>query len=144
VTLRRATLADASEIGAIFAASRRLLSFLPELHTVEEDHAHVRDHILVASEVTLAQRDGRIAGFLARRGSEIDHLYVAADGLGRGIGSALIADAKSRHDRLELWCFADNLPARRFYEKHGFRAILSTDGADNEARMPDVRYRWPA
>jgi len=32
--------------------------------------------------------------------------------------------------------------ARRFYERHGFRAIHLTDGRDNEEKMPDVRYRW--
>ena len=28
------------------------------------------------------------------------------------------------------------------YEARGFQAIRSTDGADNEERTPDVRYRW--
>ena len=32
--------------------------------------------------------------------------------------------------------------ALRFYEARGFRAICFTDGADNEEKMPDVRYRW--
>ena len=43
---------------------------------------------------------------------------------------------------LELRCFQANTRARRFYETHGFRAIRFTDGADNEERTPDVRYRW--
>ena len=30
---------------------------------------------------------------------------------------------------------------RRFYEARGFRATRFTDGADNEERTPDVRYR---
>ncbi len=32
--------------------------------------------------------------------------------------------------------------ARRFYEARGFRPVRFTDGADNEERWPDVRYRW--
>jgi indole-3-acetate monooxygenase len=43
---------------------------------------------------------------------------------------------------LELWCFQANERTLRFYEGRGFRAIRFTDGADNEERMPDVRYRW--
>ena len=37
IGLRPATEADAAEIAALFAVSRRLLTFLPDLHTVEED-----------------------------------------------------------------------------------------------------------
>ena len=43
---------------------------------------------------------------------------------------------------MELWCFQANPPARHFYEARGFRAIRFTDGADNEEKTPDVRYRW--
>jgi putative acetyltransferase len=43
---------------------------------------------------------------------------------------------------LELWCFQANARARRFYEARGFQAIRFTDGANNEERTPDVRYRW--
>ncbi len=42
----------------------------------------------------------------------------------------------------ELWTFQTNLPARRFYERHGFIAVRWTDGASNEERAPDVRYVW--
>jgi hypothetical protein len=38
--------------------------------------------------------------------------------------------------------FQTNTRARRFCEARGFRAIRFTDGADNEERTPDVRYRW--
>ena len=43
---------------------------------------------------------------------------------------------------LELWCFQANTHARRFYERHGFKAIRFTDGHDNEERARDVRDRW--
>ena len=35
---------------------------------------------------------------------------------------------------------AGNTDARRFYERHGFTAVASSDGSDNEEREPDVRY----
>ena len=34
------------------------------------------------------------------------------------------------------------LHAARFYERHGFAALETTDGA-NEEGAPDVHYRWP-
>jgi GNAT superfamily N-acetyltransferase len=142
IALRPATREDAGEIGALFSASLRLLTFLPELHSIEDDLGHIRDDILVNCRVTVAVGDGRIVGFMAEEGSEIRHLYVAAGELRAGIGSALIADAQARHAALELWCFAANRRARRFYETRGFAPVRFTDGAGNEAKMPDVRYRW--
>ena len=142
VTLRRATEADANDIAALFAVSRRLLTFLPDLHTVEEDRAHIRDNVLRHYRVTVAERDGRIVGFMAELDGWIEHFYIDAAQLRSGIGSALIADAKARNESLELWCFADNMRGRAFYEKHGFVAVKFTDGTSNEARAPDILYRW--
>ena len=45
-------------------------------------------------------------------------------------------------DRLELWTFLRNAPARRFYEARGFALVEQTDGARNEEREPDARYLW--
>lgn len=142
ITLRAATAADAGDIAALFATSRRLLTFLPDLHSVEEDQAYIRDKVLVDYRVTAAERDGRIVGFMAELEGWIEHLYMDAAQLRTGIGSVLLEDTKSRNDSLKLWCFADNLRGRAFYEKHGFVAVKFTDGDDNEARAPDILYRW--
>ena len=51
--------------------------------------------------------------------------------------------AKAAHpDGLQLWTFQANAPAQRFYERHGFHEVERTDGAGNEERSPDIRYRW--
>lgn len=142
ITLRPATQHDADDIAALFAVSRRLLTFLPDLHSVEEDRAHIRDKVLVDYRVTVAERDGRIVGFMAELEGWIEHFYMDAAQLRTGIGSALIADAKARNQSLGLWCFADNLRGRAFYEKQGFVAVKFTDGASNEAKAPDILYRW--
>lgn len=142
VTLRPATKEDADDIAALFAVSRRLLTFLPDLHSVEEDQAHIRDHVLVDYRVTVAERDGRIVGFMAELEGWIEHFYMDAAQLRTGIGSTLIADAKARNESLELWCFADNIRGRAFYEKHGFTAVRFTDGVSNAAKAPDILYRW--
>jgi len=109
---------------------------------VEEDQAHIRDHVLVDYRVTVAERDGRIVGFMAELDGWIEHFYMDAAQLRSGIGTALMADAKSRNTELQLWCFADNLRGRAFYEKQGFVAVQFTDGAANEERAPDILYRW--
>ena len=134
--------ADAAEIAALFATSRRLLTFLPDLHTVEEDRVFVRDHVLKDYRVTVAERDDTIVGFMAELEGWIEHLYIDATQLRSGVGSVLIADAQSRNEDLQLWCFADNLRGRAFYERMGFEAVKFTDGARNEAKAPDILYRW--
>lgn len=142
ITLRLAVEADAAEIAALFATSRRLLTFLPDLHTVEEDRVFVRDHVLQDYRVTVAERDGVIVGFMAELEGWIEHLYIDASQLRSGVGSVLIADAQSRNEDLQLWCFANNMRGRAFYERMGFEAVKFTDGARNEAKAPDILYRW--
>ena len=44
--LRRATLADADAIAAVFSPSFRLLTFLPALHTVQEDRWFI-EHVIL-------------------------------------------------------------------------------------------------
>jgi GNAT superfamily N-acetyltransferase len=140
---RRATLDDAGGIAAVFSSSLRLLTFLPVLHTVEEDRQFIENVILKECEVIVAEGDARIVSFLARNREEIRLLYSHPDFIGSGAGSLLLDVAKkSSVVALELWCFQTNERARRFYEERGFRAVRFTDGRGNEEKVPDVRYRW--
>lgn len=142
IELRPARPEDAEAIGRLFAASRRLLTFLPELHSVDEDLGFIRDHVMAQCRVTVATRSGVIVGFVAEKPGWIEQLYLDPAQRRSGIGAQLLEAAKRHQARLELWCFAENAPARAFYEKHGFFAVEETDGSRNEAGAPDVRYRW--
>ena len=134
---------DAGSIAAVFSLSSRLLTFLPMLHTVEEDRRFIENVILKECEVIVAEGDPGIVSFLALNGEEIRLLYSHPDFIGSGAGSLLLdAVKKSSVAALELWCFQANERARRFYEARGFRAVRFTDGRDNEEKVPDVRYRW--
>jgi GNAT superfamily N-acetyltransferase len=142
--LRAATSADATAIAELFIASfRAALPFLPELHTDAETHDWVASHLLATHEVAVAEIDGRVVGFAALDAGLLGQLYVHPAHQGAGVGSELLAWAKSRRpDGLELWTFQRNEAARRFYERRGFRAVELTDGSGNEEREPDVRYVW--
>ena len=142
-TLRRATSCDADAIADVYSASFRLLTFLPMLHTIDEYRWFVANVILKECEVTVVEDETGIVAFLALKGDEVCLLYTRPDRIGMGAGTQLIEAAKATGiGALELWCFQANERARRFYEARGFRAIRFTDGADNDERMPDVRYRW--
>jgi putative acetyltransferase len=142
-TLRRATAYDADAIVNVHWASFRLLTFLPMLHTIEENRRFIANVILNECEVTVAEDESGVVAFIARQGEEVRLLCTRPDRIGMGAGTQLIDAARtSGVGALELWCFQANERARRFYEARGFHAIRFTDGADNEERTPDVRYRW--
>ncbi len=72
----------------------------------------------------------------------IDQLYVDPVSTRAGIGGTLLEHAMRLHPTgLKLWTFQSNLGARRFYEPHGFVAVASTTG-ENEEQAPDVCYQW--
>jgi len=144
IALRPAVAADAPTLGALFTASRRLLTFLPTLHSPEEDMAFIAGHILPGFEVTVAEAEGQIAGYMAEAPGWIEQLYPHPTLLRRGIGSALLRSAQARQAALELWCFEQNMRGRAFYERHGFQVIEQTNGSGNAEGAADLRYRWDA
>jgi putative acetyltransferase len=70
-------------------------------------------------QLALAE-DERLAGFNQVRDGKLDMLFLHPDFFGRGFGAALLANAEER-GATRLDCFMDNHPARRFYERHGWR-----------------------
>jgi GNAT superfamily N-acetyltransferase len=87
--------------------------------------------------------EGNLAGILVLDGRWLDQLYVEPTMTGRGIGSQLVELAKRRRpESLQLWTFASNIGAQRFYERHGFVAAHRTAGRDNEEGAPDILYVW--
>ncbi len=118
------------------------LSFLPELHTAEEDLAYFADRFLPANEVWVAEVDGEIAGYIGFDREWINHLYILPTRQGLGLGPALLAKALADERPKRLWTFQKNARARRFYEAQGFELIDLTDGLGNEEREPDALYEW--
>jgi ribosomal protein S18 acetylase RimI-like enzyme len=142
--IRAARPDDAGAIAEASIAARAEMTYLPRLHTDDEDRGYFRDHVVAELEVWVAELEGEIAGFVALEDDLVEHLYVAPPAQGRGIGSALLAHAKARRpEGLQLWVFQQNLGARRFYERHAFELVRLTDGTTNEEREPDALYAWP-
>ena len=140
--LRRATRADGPAIALLFRRSFGTLTFVPTLHTPEEDREHFTS-MAAEREVWVWEEDGRILGFAALHGDQVPALYVEPDARGRGIGSALFEHLTERRpDGFRFWVFQRNERARRFYERHGAVVIELTDGSGNEEREPDALYEW--
>lgn len=129
-------------IAALFRRSFGTLTFLPTLHTPEEDRAYFRG-IVADREVWVWEEGDVVLGFAALTDDELTHLYVDPDAHGRGIGGALMERAKKRRPGgFRLWVFQQNANARRFYEHRDFVLVRETDGSDNEERTPDALYAW--
>src|SRR6266536_4153930 len=124
----------------MLAARRAALPGLRDVHTDDEAIAFVREVVLGTQSVWLAECDNRIVGFAARKDGWLMHLYVAPEWSGRAIGQRLLERVLSESPNLELWTFARNAGARRFYERNGFVAAEFGDGGGNEEGEADVRY----
>ncbi|WP_244571291.1 GNAT family N-acetyltransferase [Mesorhizobium carmichaelinearum] len=121
-------------------AALNAFDWMPVLHTPEEDLFFIRDIVLPRQKVTVAAAGSEIVGFIAVSGEWVEQLYLDPTWTGQGIGSRLLTDATAALPVVKLHCFQANTGARRFYERHGFRAESFGDGTTNEEGLPDILY----
>jgi GNAT superfamily N-acetyltransferase len=149
VTFRRAEVGDGGAVAAVFGAARSEMTYLPVLHTPDEDRAFFTDRVVGSRShditVAVAEMSGpaEMVGFCAVHAGWIEHLYVTPAWQGGGIGSALLARAMSENPGgLSLWVFEQNERAAALYTRAGFMVVERTDGLENEEHVPDLRMQW--
>jgi GNAT superfamily N-acetyltransferase len=118
------------------------LPSLAGLHMPQEDQWFFRERVFNTCEMWGAFDGAAMRGIIAFREGWIDQLYVLPEAQRRGVGKDLLQVAQNAFDRLQLWTFQRNAPARRFYKARGFALIQETDGAGNEEKEPDALYLW--
>lgn len=74
--------------------------------------------------LVVAVAAGRVIGFALTTRGHLDMLFVDPRRIGRGAGRRLLRHVERRGVRT-LECFRDNLQARRFYERAGWRLARS-------------------
>ena len=82
----------------------------------------MKEKYLPSTENLVFEHEGNIAGFISLAGSRICAFFVAPEMQGKGIGRALMEQAKALKGRLSLKVYKENENARCFYEKSGFKA----------------------
>jgi GNAT superfamily N-acetyltransferase len=88
---------------------------------LDPDAMHLPPAQIANGQVIVAELDGKVAGFAAAVGGELDGLFVEPDLWGRGIGRTLIDAAAHEARRKGLTLTVIAAPgARRFYESCGF------------------------
>ncbi|MFI7586083.1 GNAT family N-acetyltransferase [Spongisporangium articulatum] len=107
------------------------------------------ERIRDTTDLTVAEIDGTVAGFVAVIDDEIDQVYVAGDYRGAGIAAALLAEGERRiaaagHTDAWLAVAPGNARARRFYEKQGWSDgggyVHRAPGPDGPVDVPTRRY----
>jgi GNAT superfamily N-acetyltransferase len=141
IMIRPARSLDAGKLADMMGAANARLEWLPNLYTGAEEIMMVSD-MIDAGWVRTAYADDMLAGFIARKGTEIHGLCVLPSHEGTGIARKLVANAKRNAKNLGLWSYQANERATRFYHQAGFAEITRTDGAGNDARLPDIRFEW--
>lgn len=109
------------------------------LHSQSSMKAFWSERIL-ETRAWLAEGD-KTLGFLVHDEAYVTALYLAPEARNRGVGKALLSKAKFEASPLRLWVFQENIRARAFYEREGFREIRRTSG-ENEEKLPDVLMEW--
>ncbi len=148
ITFRPANPTDAEQVAEVYLASRKaFVAFAPIAHSDDEVRHWVADHLLPSGGVTVAESGGAVIGMMALTREEeigwIEQLYLLPSAVGQGIGTRLVQRAKEElGPPIRLYTFQANEGARRFYERHGFRAIEFGDGSGNEEGCPDILYEW--
>lgn len=139
---------EAADLDALadlwFRSARRAHPYLPQLQALDAAAARnvFRAHITPGLELWMIRDDDRPVAFLGMNGDLVDRLYVAPSHQGRGLGSRLLAFARTRSpDGLRLFTHRQNRAARRFYEARGFVVVRLGVSPPPES-VPDVEYAW--
>ena len=89
----------------------------------------------------MGENSGMLAWQQTEDGAEIIAIHTLPESHGTGLGAAMLTAALNQigNQPVFLWAFKENTRARRFYEKHGFRA----DGSERVSEFDgaiEVRY----
>lgn len=142
VVLRPALAHEAAVLASVQVAARRAGPMPPPACSDDVLAARLAER-LGLDETWVAEVAGSVAGYARATPTWLDDLYVDPAHSGQGLGSALLEVVKATHaGGFSLWVFEVNLPARRFYARHGLLERERTDGSQNEEREPELRLEW--
>lgn len=137
-TIRTATAADRDGIVAVFLSCWResYRGLLPDavIEAMTDERAEALwDRVLAEADAptVVAERDGAVVGVTRWRDSDVYSLYVDPHTQGGGIGSRLLAHARSAmrdagFAESHLWVFAANEAGRGFYASRGWTEAGTT------------------
>lgn len=144
--IRRVAPEDVAALAAIAAASYRaaFAGILDRRALAARDAAFfARRFRKLRRRLRLASLRGRPVGFSLTTRRHLDMLFIDPARQGRGAGRRLLAECERRGIR-SLECFRDNLAARRFYERAGWRQTRAYARVFIGQTHHFLRYERPA
>jgi ribosomal protein S18 acetylase RimI-like enzyme len=136
--IRQPAPGDHGRLAELHVLARYDMAYLPKVHSFASVERWMREIVLSRQRVWVAEIDGEIVGYASLGDGFLTNLYVHPRHQRNGIGAALFAEArKFAADGFRFWVFEANRDAIRFYERHGARTIRTTDGSQNEEKLPD-------
>lgn len=151
MNVRNAALEDMRQLGHIMAVSFRSAfgSFVSQQTLdacAQEDRCTVLlEEIFRQGKMNflIGENSGMLVWQSAEEGAQIIAIHSLPESWGSGLGHAMMEKALEQMGgvRVSLWVFEENLRARRFYEKHGFRwdGSRRTSDFDDAAEVRYVR-----
>lgn len=132
---------DSRAVVALWRASFEHGVGIQDPHPIEAQHKHLVEQVVPNHRVRVVFDGPDVVAFMASTPASIAQLYVAVDRIGQGVGSSLMAIAKSESaGSLWLYTFTRNANARRFYERHGF--VETERESENMWKTEAIRYVW--
>ncbi|GEK48897.1 acetyltransferase [Bisbaumannia pacifica] len=132
---------DVDQVLAIWLSASILAhDFVPAAFWESQVEA-MRDAYLPAAETRVFEEAGQISGFYCLVETTLAAIFVSPERQGRGIGSALIEDAKRCRESLTLTVYQANRSSVEFYRKHGF--VIHDEQLDANTGQPEwvMEYR---
>ncbi len=122
------------------AASAIAHPFLPADFMAAE-RENIPNLYLPISETWVYEGDAQVQGFIALIGNEVGGLFVHPKHQRKGIGGALMDQARKRCETLEVEVFTANAIGRSFYAKYGF--VLIEQKIHEQTGFGLLRLRLP-
>ena len=152
VKLRPASAEDAPRIAEIWYSGWHdgHVGNVPDrLVAVRTKESFSRRAIERVADMTVAEVEGNIAGFIAVVDDEVEHVYVAWEFRGKGVAAFLLAEAERQvasegYDEGWLAVAAGNTRARRFYQRCGWedRGVFEYDAYSESGPIRISPHRY--
>ncbi|GAA5138508.1 N-acetyltransferase [Alloalcanivorax gelatiniphagus] len=115
--------ADIDQVLAIWLAASIEAHHFIEPAFWQSKMGEMRNVYIPASETFVYEDEGVVVGFYSLYENTLAAIFVAPGSQGKGVGSVLLDDAKSRRAKLKLTVYKENAASIRFYRNNGFSVL---------------------
>ena len=95
---------------------------------------------LLQAEAYVCEGETGVEGFIGLEGDWVAGIFVWRPAQGRGVGKALLEQAKEKRSRLSLRVYQDNKRAVAFYQREGFH--IRRESADGDTGALEYVMEW--